>query len=167
MTGISIDSNIMKLAVSMKAKPAQVRKGAIRGIDETAKYAVNKEKAILTSQSKSGSGRLFKSIDSIRTGEYGRAVGPMMNDKYPTYVEHGRGPIFPKLAGLGTGNHSSSYLGVHIGAVALKIPIGGKIIFRRSAKAAKARPFVKPTHSDLKIMYPRIMETEINKAMKR
>jgi len=167
MTGISIETNIMKLAVSLKAKPAQIRKGAVNGIDQTAKYAVNKEKAILTSQSKSGSGHLFKSIDSIKTSEYGRSIGPMMNDKYPYYVEHGRGPIFPKLRGLGTGNHSSSYLGVHIGAVALKIPIGGKIIFRRSAKAAKARPFVKPTHHDLKTMYPRIMETEINKAMKR
>lgn len=163
MTGMSIEGNFIKLAQSAKAKPTQIRKGAIRGIDETTKYGVNKEKAITNAR---GYNKLFKSIDSIKTGEFSRAFGPMMNERYPVYVEKGRGPIYPKLRGMPI-NHSVSNLGKHIGASALRFLIGGKVLFRKSVGPAKARPYVQPTHADLKIMYPRIMETEINRALKR
>lgn len=158
-----IDSNIANLAVRMRTKPAKIRKGVTNGLDETSKVAVRSMKQFIQPHSKSG--RLLKSVKSVKTGEFSRAIGPYLNEKYPLYLEKGRGPIYPKLQGMPL-RHSVALKGVHIGASALRFTIGGKTIFRKSVGPAKARPYVKPTHDTLKFMYPKIMEHEINNALK-
>lgn len=158
-----IESNIVLLSQRCKARPQQLRKGIVNGLDETGKEASRTMKQFLQPHSKSG--KTIRSIKTVKTGEFSRATGPYMDEKYPLYSEKGRGPIYPKLRGMPL-RHSVSLKGVHIGAAALRFTIGGKVLFRRSVGPAKARPFVKPTHDHIKIMFPRIMEQSINRALK-
>lgn len=159
-----IESNITQLAVRMKTKPALIRKGVSNGLDETSKVAVRTMKSFVQPHSKSPNG-LLSSIKSVKTGEFSRSIGPYMNERYPLYLEKGRGPIYAKLRGMPL-RHSVGLKGVHIGASALRFTIGGKLLFRKSVGPAKARPYVKPTHDTLKVMFPRIMTQSINQAIR-
>lgn len=158
-----IDSNISDLAVRMRTKPAKIRKGVTNGLDETSNVAVRTMKQFVQPHSKSG--RLLKSIKSVKTSEFSRTIGPYLDEKYPLYLERGRGEILPKLSGMPL-RHNVGLKGVHIGASALRFTIGGKVLFRKRVGPAKARPYVQPTHDHLKIMYPKIMEQNINNALR-
>ncbi|MGB9979378.1 hypothetical protein [Methanobacterium sp.] len=178
---VNIDSNILSLAGKIKAKPAKIKKGIQNGLDESAKYGVNQEKAFLGPHSKSG--RTLRSIKWVKNGEYSRSFGPFTDSIAPGVLEKGRGPVYPKLAGrsptyLGksisgrktinyTGlKHSVGYLGVHIGAVSLKFTVNGKTIFRKSVGHADPRPFIAPTRKSMQTMFPKIMAKNIGNALK-
>lgn len=176
-----IDTNINELAARLKAKPAKVRQGIQDGLDESAKQVVTEEKAHLGPHSKSG--RTLRSIKWVKTGEYERVAGPFTNSIAPIVLEKGRGPVYPKLAGLSPTylgksisgrktinytslKHNVSYLGVHIGAVALKFTVGGKTLFRKSVGPADPRPFVAPTRKSMQTLYPKIMAKHIADSLK-
>lgn len=159
---MSIQSNIDSLAAKSKAKSVNVKKGVIRGLDESGRTAERQMKAIHGPHSKSG--KILRSIRTIKAGEFARATGVFMADKYPLYLEKGRGPIYPKLRMTPNTQHVG-YLGKHIGAAALKFEIGGKILFRRRVGPAAPRPFVEPTRRSMRVMFPKIMQKEIGNAL--
>lgn len=178
---LDVDSNINEFAAKIKAKPAKIKKGIQNGLDESAKYGVNQEKAFLGPHSKSG--RTLRSIKWVKTDEYSRSFGPFTKSIAPWVLEKGRGPVYPKLAGrahtyLGksvsgrktinyTGlKHSVSYLGVHIGAVSLRFTVDGKTLFRKSVGPADPRPFIAPTRKSMQTMFPRIMAKNVSEALK-
>lgn len=143
-SSLSIESDVGSLARKLNTYPTKVKKGINSGLNETGKYAVQQEKAITTKNKKTGA--LARSITWISNGEYSRLVNPIMVD-HGKYLENGRGPVFAKRA------------------KALHFFIKGKEVFTKSVGPAKAQPFVKPTRDALNVMYPRIMETEISKAI--
>lgn len=178
---VSVESNILALSSKIKAKPAKIKKGIGDGLDASAKQVVTEEKAHLGPHSKSG--RTLRSIKWVRTGEYSRSAGPFTNSKVPLYLEKGRGPVFPKLLAssqsylgvqiggrktlnLTSSNHHLSYLGKHIGAVALKFTIEGKTFFRKRVGPASPRPFVAPTRKSMQTMFPKIMAQHVGNALK-
>ena len=158
----TIDSNIDKLAAANKVRASKVKAGVIKGLDETGKFGERQMKAIHGPHSKSG--KILRNIKWIKTGEYSRTVGVFTNEKYPLYLEKGRGPVYPKLRATGNTQHVS-HLGKHIGAAALKFTIGGKVLFRRSVGPAKPRPYVEPTRRSMRTMFPKIMQKEIAGAL--
>lgn len=143
---VSIESNIEEVAARLNTKPADLKRGVQAGLDESARQSVSFMKAKLNLYSKSG--KLYRSVDSKKTGEYSRTIGPFMDEQYPIYVEKGRGPVYP------------------VRAKALRIPLESGVIFRKSAGPAKARPFAKPTLEHTTKMFPMVMEKEIKKALK-
>lgn len=160
---MSIQSNINALAAESKSKSSKIKKGIKSGLDETGRTGVRQMKAIHGPHSKSG--KILRSIKWIKTGEYSRTVGVFTGEKYPLYLEKGRGPVYPKLRATGNTQHVS-HLGKHIGAAALKFEIGGKVLFRRSVGPAEPRPFVAPTRSSMRVLYPKIMQKHIANAIK-
>jgi len=158
----TIDSNIDSLAAANKVKSANVKKGVLKGLDETGKFGERQMKAIHGPHSKSG--KILRNIKWIKTGEYSRTIGVFTNEIYPIILEKGRGPIYPKLRVTPNTQHVS-YLGKHIGAAALKFEINGKILFRRSVGPAKPRPYVEPTRRSMRTMFPKIMQKEIASAI--
>jgi len=158
----TIDSNIDKLAAANKVRSVKVKAGVIKGLDETGKFGERQMKAIHGPHSKSG--KILRSIKSIKTGEYSRTVGVFTNEIYPLILEKGRGPVYPKLRATSNTQHVG-YLGKHIGAAALKFTIGGKVLFRRSVGPAKPRPYVEPTRRSMRAMFPKIMMKELSKAV--
>ena len=141
----NIESNIAAFAAKLKVRAKRVEKGVQDGLDNAAKYAVQQEKALVTPHKKTGA--LNRSITWIQSGKYTRLVNPIIED-HGKYLEKGRGPVTAK------------------NAQALRFMIKGQVFFRKSVGPAKARPFVEPTKKGLKVMYPRIMSTEINKALR-
>lgn len=158
----TIDSNIDSLAAANKVRSANVKKGVIKGLDETGRFGERQMKAIHGPHSKSG--KILRSIKWIKTGEFSRTVGVFTNEIYPIILEKGRGPVYPKLRSTPNTQHAS-YLGKHIGAAALKFTINGETIFRRKVGPAKPRPYVEPTRRSMRTMFPKIMQQEISKAI--
>lgn len=158
----TIDSNIDNLAAANKVRSANVKKGVMKGLDESGKFGERQMKTIHGPHSKTG--KILRSIKWIKTGEYSRTVGVFTNEIYPLILEKGRGPVYPKLRATPNTQHVS-YLGRHIGAAALKFTIGGKVLFRRSVGPAKPRPYVEPTRRSMRTMFPKIMQQELGKAI--
>lgn len=146
MYGFSITSNIQSYAKKIEKREKDVDRATIRGVDKAAKYGVQQMKAYHRRNSKTGD--LLKSIDSHKSGKYGREIGPFLDKDYPYYVEKGRGPVKAKNKDF------------------LHFFIGKKEFFVKEVGPAKPRPFVEPTRKSMKIMFPKIMQTEIRKALK-
>ena len=142
----SISNNIKKVAKDVQTTAKKVDKGVKSGVTEVGKYVVQQEKALLTPHKKSG--KLYRSIKAVPTGPYSTSVGPFMDHFYPICVEKGRGDVYP------------------VKAKALHYTVKGKEIFSKHSKPAKAEPFVAPTRKALNVMYPKIMQTEIKKAIR-
>lgn len=159
----TIDSNIDALAAANKVKANNIKKGIMKGLDETGKFGERQMKAIHGPHSKSG--KTLRRIKWVKTGEYSRTVGVFSNDIYHVILEKGRGPVYPKLRVTGNTQHVS-HLGRHIGAAALKFTINGKVLFRRSVGPAAPRPYVAPTRRSMRVMFPKIMRQEIASALK-
>lgn len=160
---MSIQSNINALAAESKAKSSNIKKGIKSGLDETGRTTERQMKAIHGPHSKSG--KILRSIKTIKVGEFGRATGVFMSEKYPLYLEKGRGPVYPKLRVTSNTQHVS-HLGKHIGAAALKFEIGGKVLFRRSVGPASPRPYVAPTRRSMRVLFPKIMQKHVANAIK-
>lgn len=161
---IIMENNINHILSKAGKTKEKVKAAEKEFLDETATFGVRFERALINPHSKSK--KTYNSVDFKPYGENGRVIGPMMDDYYPKYLDKGRGPIKAKLSGLGTGlKHNVSYLGRHIGAVALKFEYKGQIMFRKSVGPAKGIDFTKRTHSAIKGVYPSYAKKAINKAL--
>ena len=159
-----IEDNINKLLPKCDKTKEQIKAAEKEFLDETGAFGVRTQKALINLHSKTG--KTYRAIDSKPYGENGRMIGPFMDDYYPKWLNDGRGPIKAKLAGLGTGlKHNVSYMGRHIGAVALKFEYKGQLMFRKSVGPAKGIHFAERTHEAVRGVYKGYAQKAINKAL--
>jgi hypothetical protein len=149
---MSISSNAAALARKLDMHARNVERATQSGVRESAKYAVQQEKAITTKNKKTGA--LARSMTWVSTGKYSATVNPILAN-HGKWLDKGRGPVVAKHK---TKSGKPGFLKF--------IGKDGSTVFAHSVGPAKAQPFIEPTKQSLRVMYPKIMAAEIKKALK-
>jgi hypothetical protein len=139
----------LSLAVDVDLTGLQVFRGRLetlraslpRILDEAADHA----RRVMYDYAPRKTGRLAESITVKAPSELERAVGPTV--EYASFVEYGRGWVYP------------------VRARALRIPLEGGEIFRKSARPAAGRHFVEKTAFELRDALPQIAEKVLKEAV--
>jgi|GEM_PF-3600137 len=162
----TIDSNISALAWNMNIKSKALKPAIGDGLDEAAKMGVQQEKALLTPHSKTGG--LMGSVQWFPEGNWGRIFGPTKTGAQPMAIEFGRKSFCAKGLREGAPN-KGDFFSKTSGAIniahALRFEYKGKMIFTRCVGPAKAQPYVRPTRTSMKVLFPRIMQTRVRAAL--
>jgi len=139
----TFDDEIARVLAENPAKMEAAMKTILMYTVKQAQFHLDKNSSVITSALKNHmASSLETSVDSV-TGRVGSNAATESGVQYAKFVEFGRGPVFP------------------VNGKALKMEIGGKTIYRKSAKAAKAKPFLKPALDDTALVIADIVRESL------